>query len=132
AEIMRAQVAGLLQLAKGDKAGGLAALAAAAKLEAAMPKPIARPYPIKPAGETYAEALLASGDAAGAVREFQAALKRTPRRAASLIGAARAAAATGQAATAAGFARDFASMWKTADTGRAELADAMRLSHSIR
>jgi hypothetical protein len=132
AEIMRAQVAGLLQLARGDKIGGLATLASAAKLEAAMARPIARPYPVKPAGELYAEALLSSGDAAGALREFQAVLKRMPRRAASLIGAARAAAAAGQAAAAGGFARDFAAMWKRADTGRPELADAARLSASTR
>jgi hypothetical protein len=127
ADIMRAQVAGLLQLARGDKAGGLATLASAAKLEIAMPKPIARPYPVKPAGELYAEALLASGDAVGAVREFQAALKRTPRRAASMVGLARAAAAANQPALAARTAREFTAMWQRADQGRQEIADARKI-----
>ena len=66
-----------------------------------VPKPIARPYPIKPAGELYAEMLLATGDAAGAVRAVQAALARTPRRAASLLGLARAAQRPGRRADAA-------------------------------
>jgi tetratricopeptide (TPR) repeat protein len=132
AEIMRAQAAGLLQLARGDKAGGLAALASAAKLEAAMAKPIARPYPIKPAGELYAEMLLASGDAVGAVRAFQTALKRTPRRAASMIGLARAAAVASQPALAAQTAREFTAMWQRADAGRPELADARKIAPSTK
>jgi len=128
AEIMHAQVAGLLQLARGEKAAGLAMLASAAKLEAAMPRPIARPYPIKPAGELYAEALLGAGEAAEAVRAFQAALKRTPRRAASLIGLARAAAVAKQPAAASRAARDFAAMWSRADGGRQEITDARRIA----
>jgi len=132
AEIMYREAGGLFQIARGERTEGMAALAAAARLEAAMPKPIARPYPVKPAGELYAEALLAAGDAAGALREFQAALRRTPRRAASLIGAARAAAAAGQATAAAHFAREFAAVWNRADAGRPELAEATRLSSSPR
>jgi predicted Zn-dependent protease len=97
------------------------------QLDAAMPKPIARPYPIKPAGELYAETLLSTGDAAGAVRAFQAALKRTPRRAASMIGLARAAAAAGQPALAARTAREFLAMWRRADAGRAEVKETEAL-----
>jgi tetratricopeptide (TPR) repeat protein len=128
AEIMHREVAGLLQLANGEKAGGLAALQDAARMEAELPKPIARPYPIKPAGELYGEALLASGDPAAAVRAFQAALKRTPRRAASMIGLARAASAAKQTALASRTARELIAMWKLADPGRAEIRDALALS----
>jgi len=128
ADIMYREIGGLLQMLRGEKAHGLAALASAARLEREMPKPIARPYPIKPAGELYAEALLASGDAAAAVREFQAALGRTPRRAASLIGLARAAAAAGQPALASRTARDFIAMWRPADADRSEMIDARRLT----
>ena len=89
ASIMRAELDGLMRIAASDGQGGLAALARAAGLEAKRPKPIARPYPIKPAGELYAEALLGA-DAIAAVTEFQKALARTPRRAGSLLGLARA------------------------------------------
>jgi hypothetical protein len=112
---------------RGEKADGLAALESAAGIEAEGPRPIARPYPIKPAGELYGEALLANGDAAGAVRAFQAALKRTPRRAQSLIGLANAAAAAKQPMLAARTARQFLEMWKGADAGRPEVEQARRI-----
>jgi tetratricopeptide (TPR) repeat protein len=128
AEIMYRQVGGLYQMMRGETPQGLAALAAAARLEAQMAKPIARPYPIKPAGELYAEALLASGDASGAVREFQAALQRTPRRAAAMIGLARAASVAKQPALASKTAREFLTMWKNADAGRPEVAEARQLA----
>ena len=128
AQIMSGEVAGGLQLARGQKAEALQTLAMAAKFEAQRPRPIARPYPIKPAVELYAEALLASGDAAGAVAQFQASLARTPRRAASLIGLARAAQAAGQRTLATKTAREFVAMWKAADAGRKELADARTIT----
>jgi tetratricopeptide (TPR) repeat protein len=128
AEIMYREVGGLYQILRGEKTEGMAALASAVRLESQLPRPIARPYPIKPAGELYAEALLASGDAAGAVREFQTALKRTPRRAASLIGLARAASAAGQSALASKTARDFLNMWRRADMSRPEIAEARTLA----
>src|SRR5262249_7325078 len=110
AEIMYREVGGLYPIMPGEKKEGLSALESAARLEAEMPKPIARPYPIKPAGELYAEALLANGDAAGAVNAFQAALARTPRRAAALIGLVRAAAAAKQTALASKSAKEFVAM----------------------
>jgi len=128
AQIMTAEVAGLLQLARGQTAEALKTLELGMRMEAQRPRPIARPYPIKPAVELYAEALLASGDAAGAVAQFQASLVRTPRRAASLIGLARAAQAAGQRQLAAKSAREFVAMWHGADPGRRELADARSIA----
>jgi len=128
AQIMSAEVAGLLQLARGQTRDALQTLAVGARLEASRPHPIARPYPIKPAAELYAEALLASGDAAGAVQQFQAALARTPRRAQALIGLARAAQVAGQRAVAVKAAREFVHMWHGADAGRKELADARAIA----
>ncbi len=128
AQIMSAEVAGSLQLARGQKAEALQTLALGARMEAQRPRPIARPYPVKPAGELYAEALLASGDAKAAVAQFQAALARTPRRASSMIGLARAAQAAGQRDLAATTARAFIAMWHAADAGRRELADARAIA----
>jgi tetratricopeptide (TPR) repeat protein len=128
AQIMGAQLDGLVRLARGDRAGGIAAIARGAALEAKRPRPIARPYPIKPAGELYAETLLKAGDAAGAVRQFQAALARTPRRAASLLGLARAEQKAGRHADAARTAREFLRMWHLADASRPELAEARALA----
>ena len=128
AGIMAIELDGGLRTARGDRAGGLAALARAAAVEAKRPKPIARPYPIKPAAELYGEALLASGDAAAAAQQFQASLARTPRRPASLLGLARAAAKAGTKAEATRAAKDFLAAWHLADANRPELAEAKRLS----
>ena len=126
--IMRDELDGLMREAGGDKAGGLTAFARAAALEAKRQKPIARPYPVKPAGELYGEALLRSGDATAAAAQFQASLTRTPRRAASLLGLARASKAAGKSAAAAKAAKDFLAAWHLADSGRPELAEARALT----
>jgi tetratricopeptide (TPR) repeat protein len=128
AQIMRDELDGLMREGAKDKAGSLAAFARAAALEAKRPRPIARPYPVKPAAELYGEALLRAGDAAGAVGQFQASLARTPRRAASLLGLARAAKAAGKPVDAARAAKDFLAAWHLADAGRAELAEARALA----
>jgi len=124
AHIMTAELDGVMRAARGDRAGANAALVHAAAAEAKRPKPIARPYPIKPAGELFGEMLLAWGDAAGAVKQFQASLARTPRRAASLLGLARAASKAGQRAVAIKAAKDFLAAWHLADASRPELAEA--------
>jgi hypothetical protein len=128
AQIMMAEVAGLIQIARGAQAPGLAALADGARLEAGMPRPIARPYPVKSAEELYGDALLAAGDAAGAVRQFEASLTRTPRRAAAELGLARALAKAGRQAEAAKAAREFVATWHLADAGRPELIEAKALA----
>ena len=128
AQIMAAELDGLMRLARNDRPGALAALARGAQLEARRPKPVARPYPVKPAGELYAEILLGTGDAAAAVVQFKASLARTPRRAVSLLGLARAASAAGQTKLAADTARDFLKAWHLADKDRPELAEARALA----
>ena len=127
AAIMAAQIDGLIALGRGDRARALAALARAAQLEAKRPKPVARPYPIKPAAELYGEILLGTGDTPAAVIQFQAALARTPGRAASLLGLARAASVTGPRATAVKAANDFLKAWHLADKDRPELAEMRAL-----
>jgi hypothetical protein len=117
--IMATQLTGLLQIARGDPTTGLATLAKAATAESTRPAPIARPYPIKPAEELYAEALLATGNPALAVTHFQRALARTPRRALSLLGLARAATAAKLPAIAARATRDLQNVRHRADANRA-------------
>jgi tetratricopeptide (TPR) repeat protein len=123
AEIMRLEVAGMIEAA-GDRRAALQTLEHAARLEAARPRPNARPYPIKPAVELYAEALLDAGSPQAAVREFRASLARTPRRAASLFGLAAAAGAAGMRVDAERAAGEFLEMWRRADPDRPEIARA--------
>src|SRR5204863_6167654 len=104
------------------------ALVRAEALEARRPRPVGRPYPIKPAGELYAESLLTTDNAVRAMSEFQKAQMRTPRRAASMIGVVRAAQKAGRRAEAVKAAREFLAMWHLADANRPELAEARALT----
>jgi len=128
AAIMGAELEGLLRFSHGDRAGTLSSLARAAALEARRAKPVARPYPIKPAAELYAETLLSAGDAPAASAQFQASLARTPRRAASLLGLARAAKAAGLRDESMKAAKDFLATWHLADSNRLELDEARALA----
>ena len=128
AAIMAAELEGLVKLGGNDRVGALAALARAAQLELRRPRPVARPYPIKPAGELYGEILLGTGAAAAALTQFKAALARTPGRANSLLGLARAASATGRKAESVKAAKNFLAAWHLADADRPELAEARALS----
>jgi len=128
AAIMGAELEGLLRFSRGDRAGTLSSLARAAALEARRAKPVARPYPIKPAAELYAETLLSAGDAPAASAQFQASLARTPRRAASLLGLARAAKAAGLRDESMKAAKDFLAAWHLADSNRPELDEARALA----
>jgi tetratricopeptide (TPR) repeat protein len=127
ADIMSLEIEGVLRVGRGDRAGGLAALARAVALEGARPRPVARPYPIKPAGELYGETLFTLGNPTKAATQFRAGLARTPNRAASVIGLARSASAAGRTEEARETARKFVALWHDADPARPELAEARRL-----
>ncbi len=90
AEVMQAELEGILLLRRGEEAAGLDRLRAATQLEDAMGFDFGPPAVVKPAHELLGEALLERGEAAAAEREFEAALARAPRRARSLLGLARA------------------------------------------
>ena len=128
AAIMADELRGVLALVRGSLDAGVAALRRAVQLEAARVKPIARPYPIKPAGELLGEALLALDKPMEALEQFNAALARTPRRPAALLGAMRAEEAAGRKAEAVRAARRFLAVWHRADANRPELAEARRLA----
>lgn len=96
----------------------------AVALQNAMPKPIGRPYPVKGADELYGELLLQHGRAAEAVTWFEKALARTPNRSRAVLGLARAAAKSGQAAKSRRAYEQFLVNWANADPGLPELAEA--------
>jgi len=127
ATIMAEEIAGLLAIAAGRQSDGLSTLAAAASKEATRPRPIARPYPPKPAGELYAEALLGLGNPSAAVAEYRKVLQRLPRRPAAVLGLAKAAAAAGDTTEATRAATEFLQIWHLADADRPELREAKEL-----
>jgi tetratricopeptide (TPR) repeat protein len=126
--IMADELAGLLAVARGQREAGLKILDDAAAREAARPNPIARPYPVKPAGELYAEALFALGNPAASVAEYRRVLQRTPRRPLALLGLARAAQAANDPKQASRAASEFLRIWHAADADRPELVEARQLA----
>ena len=96
----------------------------ATALEEQMSPPSGPPSLIKPTHEMFGEILLRAGKPAEAAEQFKIALLRQPNRARSLLGAARAAAQSGNQAAASAAYTAFLEQWKKADEGLAELREA--------
>jgi len=123
-EIQRRGAEAWVLLAEGHQAEALAALREAVRREDATEKSAVTPGPIKPAREMLGEMLLEVGRAAEALAEFEATLTKEPNRFRALLGAARAAQAAGQPATAAAHVARLVEVTARGDRpGRPELAD---------
>jgi len=88
--IMQMEVEGMLTIARGKNAAGLAILKDSVELAETMRPPNGAPNPLKPPHELYAEALLDSGEASAALAAFNKSLARTANRTLSMAGAAKA------------------------------------------
>lgn len=124
AAVMVKELDALIAAGVGRTADALAAMEAATTLQAQMPKPIGRPYPVKPADELYGELLLQAGRPKEAVVWFERTLARTPNRSRAVLGLARAAAKAGDPAKSRAGYQQFLANWKLADQGLAEVAEA--------
>ncbi len=93
--IMSNEVAGLLEIARGNTDAGLALLSEAVDIAESGRPPNGAPTPLKPAHELYGEALLAAGRHEEALSMFERSLERMPNRPLSLRGLARAHVALG-------------------------------------
>ena len=80
-----------------------------------------RLYPMR---ELLGDLLLESGQAATALREYEASLKENPNRYRGLYGAARAAEANGDRQKAAGYFEQLIALASKGDTARPEIARA--------
>jgi Flp pilus assembly protein TadD len=96
----------------------------AAALQARMPKPIGRPFPVKSADELYGELLLQANRAKEAIGWFDRALTRTPNRSRALLGLARAYRNAGDATNARAAYKRLLTNWRMADPGLPEVAEA--------
>lgn len=107
-----------------DHAKAIELMQKAAAQEEALGAPSGPPSLIKPAHELFGEILLRANKPADAAGQFRTALLRQPNRARSLLGAARAAAQSGdREGAAASYARLLA-QWQQADEGLPELGEA--------
>lgn len=117
-------VAALNASMKKDHAKAIELMKKATAIEEQMTPPYGPPNLIKPSHELFGEILLRAGKPAEAAEQFKISLLRQPNRARSLLGAARAAAQTGNQAGALTAYATLIEQWKQADDGLSELREA--------
>jgi tetratricopeptide (TPR) repeat protein len=109
---------------KGDHQKAIETMRQAVLVEEKLGPPSGPPLVIKPAHELFGEILLRAGKPGEAAEQFKSALLRQPNRARSLLGAARAAAQSGNESEAASIYAKLLDQWKQADEGLPELREA--------
>ncbi len=123
--LMAVEVEALVSHAEGNTERALRLLEGALPVEEKMGFPTGPPSrPFKPVIELYGETLLEAGRPEEAMHQFERSLRRTPNRAASLIGLARATAQAGYTDLAARHYAAFSALWNDADAGLAEAEEA--------
>jgi tetratricopeptide (TPR) repeat protein len=118
------EVAALFASMKKDHEKAIEFIQRASLLEEERGAPSGPPSVIKPAHELYGEILLRAGRPREAAEQFNAALLRQPNRARSLLGAARAAAQSGNREEAVARYTRLLEQWKLADQNLPELQEA--------
>jgi tetratricopeptide (TPR) repeat protein len=124
AEVMLREMEALDLFAQGRHAEALAQMDRAASLQARMPKPIGRPFPVKDVNELYGELLLQLNRPTEAIARFDRVLARTPNRSRALIGLARAYRNAGDAGNARAAYKRLLTNYRHADAGLPEVAEA--------
>lgn len=123
-EVVERTLRAAVLFAANQRDQAIAELERAATVEERLPFEFGPPVSYKPPRELHGELLLNLDRPADAARAFSQALRRTPDRAASLLGLARAAAKAGDTAKAAALYRQLKTIWHRADPGYAPLAEA--------
>jgi tetratricopeptide (TPR) repeat protein len=123
-EIRELEVASLLSASRKNFAEAITSLKRATLLEEEMSPPLGPPSLLKPSHELLGEILLRAGKPQEAATAFATALVRQPNRARSLLGAARAAAASGNKTAALAAYAELLTVWQQADADLPELREA--------
>ena len=124
--ILEKELRALLRQADGAGDDAVALLREATALEDAMPLEFGPPAVVKPSHELLCEVLLQAARPREAQVECARALRLAPKRARSLLGLGRAAAAAGDRRTAARAYGDLRAIWHRADPDLPGLAEAVR------
>ena len=126
-EIQATAVAAWSALAVGKKEEALRQMESAAQLEDGTEKSAVTPGPLSPARELLGEMLLQMNEPTQALQQFEATLKKEPRRFRSLYGAAHAAQLSGSRDTSERYFRELLSVCAHSDKpARSELQEAER------
>jgi tetratricopeptide (TPR) repeat protein len=118
------EISALAASMKHDNAKAAELMKRATLMEEAKGPPSGPPILIKPTHELFGEILLRAGKPQEAAAQFRTALLRQPNRARSLLGAARAAAQSGDKEGAAAAYTKLLNQWQQADEGLLELREA--------
>ena len=124
AEVMLREMEALDLFAQGRHAEAMAQMDRAASLQARMPKPIGRPFPVKDVNELYGELLLQVNRPTEAIARFDRVLARTPNRSRALLGLARAYRNAGDGGNARAAYKRLLTNYRQADAGVPEVAEA--------
>ncbi len=122
--IMEREVAALIELAAGRRDQAVEILQTAVQSELQLPPPFGLPEPVKPAPELLGEVLLEVGRPREANGAFEQALRRNANRSLSVLGAARASAASGQTSAAGRHYRALLANFTGADADLPEVKEA--------
>jgi tetratricopeptide (TPR) repeat protein len=123
-EIRQLEIEALAASMKQDHGKAVELMKKATLLEEGLGPPSGPPGLIKPSHELFGEILLRADKPAEAVAQFRTALLRQPNRARSLLGAARAAAQSGDKDGAATAYAKLLDQWQQADESLPELREA--------
>jgi tetratricopeptide (TPR) repeat protein len=123
-EIRELEIAAVAAASKGKYDDAIRVMQRATSIEEEMSPPSGPPALIKPSHELFGEILLRANRPKEAAQQFATALLRQPNRARSLLGAARAAAQSGDAKSAAEIYSTLLRQWQQADAQLAELREA--------
>jgi hypothetical protein len=126
-EIQAVAVAAWSALARGATEEALRLMESAAEMEDRTEKSVVTPGPLSPARELSGEMLLVVNQPTQALAQFEATLKKEPRRFNSLYGAAHAAQLSGSRATSQRYYRELLKVCAHSDKpGRSELEEAQQ------
>jgi len=125
-DILEKELRALLRQADRAVGEAVALMREATTLADAMPVEFGPPGDVKPAHELFGEMLLQAGRPREAQREFARQLRLAPKRALSLRGLGRAAAAAGDSVVAARAYGELQQIWHGADTNLSALVEARR------
>ncbi len=121
--VLELELRALLALEDGSTSQALELMKEATSIESEMPFEFGPPFIVKPSPELLGEMLLQLGRPAEAREAFEAALRRAPRRTASLLGTARAAEEIGDRAAAREAYDTLRRIWHRADAALPELRE---------
>lgn len=123
-DIQRRVAEAWVAYASGRRDEGIAQLTAAADAEDATDKAAVTPGPLTPARELLGDMLLEGGQAAGALKAYEATMAKEQNRFRAVYGGARAAAAAGDRTLAAKYYRQLLDICRSSDTERPALKEA--------